>query len=398
MADFSANPRPAPTTVVGVRGVDDNNSVNVVADVDSELHMWMPSGNPLFTMTKAFRKTRTASQYRYDILTKDEHPFSATVNTTTTAVATSVVLESGHGNRVYTSGLYKNVQTDEVVRVSAVSTDTLTIRRGIGGTAAAALTAGDKLLFIGSAFEDGSGKGRLLSVAEANNYNYTQIFKTAYGMTGRQQHTKLYTGRDLPQQRLEAGITHAKAIEYSAFFGVRESFSGTDQLVTTTGGVDYFLASNIWNLNGTVPSERSFIEFLEEAMKWGGGGNLNGSGTKTLFCSSRWLTEINFWAHDRLEIRQDESTLGIEIAKYRSPHGTVNLVRAAILDYEYPDRAYLIDINEIRQVKHEGRGNTKIVRDIQNVDADSYEEQLLTDMGWEVTLEGSHALLKGLSV
>ena len=78
-----------------------------------------------------------------------------------------------------------------------------------------------------------------------------------------------------------------------------------------SGGLEYFIKSNYWNLAGKRPTERAFVEFLEEAMRWGKGGRQNGSGVKWLFHSARWGTEIEFWAKDRLEMKTLEKVMGL---------------------------------------------------------------------------------------
>jgi hypothetical protein len=71
----------------------------------------------------------------------------------------------------------------EVLQVTAISTNTLTVVRGIGGTTAAALVDTDPLFVIGTAAEEGA----LSQVARTQNpvaTNYTQIFKHSVEASG----------------------------------------------------------------------------------------------------------------------------------------------------------------------------------------------------------------------
>jgi uncharacterized protein DUF5309 len=399
MADFSVNPRPFPTTVTGARGPEDVTSARVVVDMKDDILLYLPSATPLLSLTGKMRGKRTTTQYRFDLLYQDEEPRTAQATAATAAGVTTIPVASGQGARLPKFALLLNPRTGETVWVtgSHTGTDSVPVTRGIGSTAVDIL-AGDTFVFTRTAYEDGSGKGDLISAIESQDFNYTEIVKTPYGVTGRQNNTKLYGGKDLAHLRKIKGIEHAKSLEFQLFHGTRSSFNGTGgHLVTTSGGLDYYIKSNVWNLDGTVPTERAFVEMLEEGMKWGRGGNLDGSRTKWLLHSSRWATEINSWGNDRIRITPKEKVLGLDVKEFLSPHGRVMLVVDPILDYYFPDRAYLLDLNHVRPAVFQGR-DTKIMRDIQDNDVDGTEELILTDSGVEVELEASHVLIKGLSV
>jgi hypothetical protein len=399
MADFSANPRPFPTTVTGARGPEDVNAARVVVDMKDDILLYLPSATPLLSLTGKMRGKRTTTQYRFDLLYQDEEPRTIQAAAALAAGGVTLVVASGQGARIPRFAILLNVRTGESVYVtnSHTGTDSVPLTRGIGSTAVD-IVAGDTFMLTRVVYEDGSGKGDLISAIESTDYNLTEIVKTPYGVTGRQSNTKLYGGKDLAHLRKIKGIEHAKSLEFQLFHGTRASFNGTGgHLVTTSGGIDYFAKSNVWNLDGTIPTERAWVEMLEEGMKWGRGGNLGGSRTKWLFHSSRWATEINSWGNDRIRITPKEKVLGLDVKEYASPHGRVMLVVDPILDYYYPDRAYLLDLNHIRPAAHQGR-DTKIMRDIQSNDVDGQEELILTDSGVEVELEASHVVIKGLSV
>jgi hypothetical protein len=399
MADFNTNPRTVATTITGDRGPENEVSQRIVADVEDTIHLYRPAATPLTVFTGKIRNKRTAHQYQYDYLTLDEYPRAVTSSAAYTALDTSIVLDAGLGDRVPTNAVLINTRTGESLFVSGVSTDTLTVVRGIGasgGVAGAAIEVGDQFIFTRAVFEDGTGKGSLKTNKAARDFNYTEIIKTTYGFTGRDIETEMYGGDDVEVTRKWAGIEHLKSIEFMMFFGARQLITTGTHYKTFSGGADYFLKSNVWNLSGdTEPKERAFVEFLEEAMRWGKGGFENGSAKKYLFASSRWLTVINGWATDRIRLVTSDKLLGIELMEYLSPHGTVYLVKTPILDQFHADRAYLFDLNHVRQVVHRGRG-TKIMKNIQANDIDGMEEMYQSDVGSQFELEASHSLLKGL--
>lgn len=396
MADFVSTPRTLPTSVTGSRGPETDIAIRLVEDVKEKVFKYMPSATPLTVFTAKVQGRRTVHQYRYDVLSLDQFPRGSVVGTAALAGDTSIVLAAGEGDKVPRNAVLINLRTEESIYVTAVATDTLTVTRGIGGTTPAGVSVGDTLLFTRAVFEDGSGKGSFKSIKTATDYNFCEIIKTGVAFTGRDLNSDFRGGDDADMTRKWAAIEHLKSIEFMSFFGRRHSLTGSGgHLTTFSGGLDYYVRDNVWDLNDEVPTERAFIEFLEVAMREGQGGYLNGSGTKYLFGSARYMTEISFWAKDRLRYVSDDRLLGIDVKEYLTPHGKVMLVHAPILDEWHKDRAYLIDLNHVAQAVHRGR-NTKLYKNIQDPDVDGVEELWMSDVGFQVEAPDSHAVIKGL--
>jgi hypothetical protein len=358
---------------------------------------YQPEATPLLTLTAKLRGKREAFNYRFEWLEKDEFPRTLTVTAAALDTDTSVSVTAGEEARVAANYVVENKNTGELFSVGATSSGTLSsLVRGIGG-GAAAMSVGDTLVVLGPVYEDGASAGSPRSIQEFNLFNYTQIIRTPFGFTGRDRATELYGGRDETVETKWQSIEHKKSIEYFMFFGKRHLITSGTHYRSFTGGLEYFINSNVWNVSGVTLNERAFVEFLEQGLKWGKGGNQNGSGQKFLLCSSRWLTEINGWVHDRLQYRVLDKQIGFSAMEYVSPHGSVMLMRAPLLDYYHPDYAFLIDRNHLKYVNHRDR-DTKLRLDIQANDVDGRENEYLTDVGLEVSFEHSHALLKGLSV
>lgn len=396
MADFSPNSRTAPTLVSGTRGPENQNTARVVVDMQDEILLYQPEATPLLTLTGKMRNKREAVNARFEWLEKDEYPRVLEVTAAADSDDTAISVVAGHDARVFVGAVVINLRTGENILVNAAPTSGSlgTVVRGIGG-GAADIVVGDRLLYAFNAYEDGAGLGVLKSVQEFNEYNYTQIIRTPFGFTGRDLQTELYGGRDEMTETKWQAIEHKKSIEYAMGFGKRDTRTGT-HVQTFTRGVDSFIVTNRWNVEGITLTERSFVDFLEVGMKWGKGGNQNGSGTKYLLCSSRWLTEINSWVGDRLRYKPIDEKIGFSAMEYASPHGSVELLRWPLLDYFHPDRAFLLDMNHIRYVYMRGR-DTKLYVDRQANDIDGKTNEYLSDCGVQVNFEHAHAALFGLA-
>ena len=364
--------------------------------MQDEILLYQPEATPLLTLTGKMRKKREAVNARFEWLEKDEYPRSLEVTAAADSDDTAISVVAGQDARVFTGAVVINLRTGENILVNATPTSGSlgTVVRGIGG-GAADIVIGDKLLYAFNAYEDGAGLGALKSIQEFNEYNYTQIIRTPFGFTGRDLVTELYGGRDEMTETKWQAIEHKKSIEYAMAFGKRETRTGTHQQ-TFTKGIDNFVVSNRWNVEGVSLTERSFVDFLEVAMKWGKGGNQNGSGTKYLLASSRWLTEINSWVGDRLRYKPIDDSIGFAAQEFNSPHGNVELLRWPLLDYFHPDRAFLLDFNHIRYAYLRAR-DTKLYVDRQANDIDGKTNEYLSDCGVQVNFEHSHSALFGLA-
>jgi hypothetical protein len=396
MAEFNPNARTAPTAITtSMRGPESQNTARVVVDMEDQILLYQPEATPLMTLTAKMRKKRKAVNPRFDWLEKDEYPRGITLSAAVDQDDTSLTAASATEAVYAVAGnVLVNTRTGENVLVTTTPTTTaIVVTRGIGG-GNADMDIGDTLLIAFNSQEDGAGLADERSIQEFNYFNFTQIIRTPFGFTGRDLQTELYGGRDEMTETKWQAIEHKKSIEYALAFGKRHTMTGTHQR-TFTNGLDNAILTNRWNVEGVSLTERSFVEFLEVAMKWGKGGNQNGSGTKYLLASSAWLTEINGWVGDRLRYKTLDKSIGFEAQVFNSPHGNVNIIRWPLLDYFHPDKAFLLDLNHIRYVYMRGR-DTKLLYDRQGNDIDGKTNEYFSDVGAQIDFEHSHSALFGL--
>jgi hypothetical protein len=392
--------RPIPSIVTGIRDPGSTVAQRIIADVQDEILLYMPSAAPLTTLSGMMRKKRETTQYAFDWLEKDEFPRSVT-NTTVDAVGnvTTVAVTAGQGVRVAPNFVLRNRTTGEQMLVTAVATDSLTVVRGIGnGGVGLAIANGQILDFLRAVYPDGAGIGTMKSIKEDRKFNYTEIVRTPFGFTGRQMNTDMYGGKDPMTEKKWHGIEHAKSLENSMFFGKRHTQNAASGMIQSfTGGLESFIATNVWDLAGLNLTERAFVEFLEFGMKWGRGGSneRGGDATKYLFASRSWLTEIEFFAKPRIQYRPIDKRIGLKAGFYDTTHGTVVLVMTPILDGAHADKAFLVDMNHIRYAYHQGR-DTKLLDNRQANDIDGESFEYMTDFGAQIELEAAHGILKGL--
>ncbi len=399
MADFDPAPRTEPTVISGTRAPEDQLSNRLVIDMQDKILLFMPEATPFLTLTGKIKGKRKANSSKFEWMEKDFKPRKITISGAQDDTTTAIEVGATDDDKLSVNDIIRNTRTGEVILVSAVGSDAFTAVRNIGG-GGAAMESGDICVILGSSYPDNSLKGTSKSIQEYANYNYTQIFRTPFDFSGRDLQTEMYGGDDKMNETKWQAIEHKRSIEYSFFFGKRHliAAAGGVKARSFTGGLEWAINTNIWNVGGVGLNTRTFNEFLEEGLRWGKGGRQQaGAAKKYLLASSRWLTEINSWAEQKLEYRVLDSSIGFAAMEYKSPHGIVYLVPAPLLDEYHPDYAFLCDFNHLDYAYMRGR-DTKLLSGREENDRDGEAFEYFSDCGLQVQDERAHSLLKGINV
>jgi hypothetical protein len=371
------------------RGTANILSDRVAVNMSDKISMLEPEASPLLVLTKKLGN-KTTSNYKFEWMEQDPMARWVSANTVSdiAADATTLPLQTDEGANVAVNDIIKVVRTGEILRVTDISTDSLTVTRGYGTTAGAVIKDDDKILIIGNALMQGSG-----SPAEKYNtptplYNYTQIFKTPFSITGTLENTKLIGGEELARERLIAGIEHAKSIEYALLFGERKLDTTGAQPLSTTAGVVTFLTGtdNVSTVAKADLVEADFETFCEEVFTYG-------SGEKVMFACPYMITKINTWAKGKLEIVQadKDKTYGLNIVKYMTPHGTLDIVKHPLFVQGYAGYNLVLDLDELSYRPLQNR-DTKLQTNIQDNDEDGERDQYITESGLELRMPKKHGM------
>jgi hypothetical protein len=121
-----------------------------------------------------------------------------------TSAATTLTVTTGDGQYFRAGDLLRaslisataasSYVRDEVIYVVSVSTDTLTVTRGYGGTTAAGITNGDELQRIGRSELEGADSPSAVSNNMNRRSNYTQIFTEPVNISGSLQAARILGG------------------------------------------------------------------------------------------------------------------------------------------------------------------------------------------------------------
>ncbi len=354
-----------------------------------------PSATPLTVLTTRMPSAPTGNP-EFSWVEDDLPPRFDAINNGAgyNSSATSVVVDNG----AYFAAdeLWKVTRTAEVVRVTAVSTNTLTIVRGIGGGAAAILD-NDELMIVGTA----SAENALSREARSDNpvkiTNYTQIFRDSIEASETWRGSETFTSPDdWTRTVAKTMIVHKLKLENTYWHG-KPSEDTTGAPLRTTGGAFHFIQTNRTDMGGTM-TEAEFFGGFSNAFRY---GNQN---AKMAFASRLAVDVVNGFPRGKLEVVQgdNDATYGLSIMKFRSPHGTLNFVTHNMFEGAvFGGYIAVLDLSQLRKrpMRAHGGGtrDTHTNEHIETPGQDGRKDEILTETGLEFGLEKTHALMTGIT-
>jgi hypothetical protein len=386
-----------------VTGVRDTNNIltanqnnRLKIDMSEKIALLQPSATPFITFLKRAKgNTEAAKNPKFSWFEDDLGARWDALNMAGNAAADATKIIFDTGGIFSVGDIVKVPRTGECFTITAVDPDgdnanEFTVVRGYGSTAAAIINNDDPLVIIGNANQEGAGVRTIKSTQEVEVYNYTQIWRTPFGVTNTQNASDFYGGSDLSYQQKKKGIEHARDIARSFLFGeLKLDTTGTHPKRTTKGLLG-FLSENNYAAGGALTQAEFDTNVAEVCFKYG-------SKEKLMLCSARVLSTINTWALGKLQIQQDETTFGLAVVKYVSPFGILNLVHEPMFEGAiYGGYAAILDVENIKYRPLKGR-DTKLNTNIQANDTDGRTDEYITEAGLEVRSAKTHAIVTGVT-
>jgi hypothetical protein len=382
------------TLITGQRATAGTQGVNQdqrKIDMADKILLLEPDAAPLTVITKNIKKIPTGNpQFKWQ---EDElDPRFDRINNGAgyAAGATSIIVDNGSYFQV--QQIVYVTRTGEAMRVTAVSTNTLTVVRGVGSTAAA-LVDNDELLIANTAQPEGDASKPARTRNPSTVTNYTQIFRTEWDETDTARFSEYETDDDWDYAAGKIGIEHKKSLEYALMVGrpSEDTSSGTPR--RTTGGFAHFVTSNITDASGQL-TELEFFTALRPAFRYG-------AKEKWGMCSALAVDVLNGFPRGKLQTQQGTTSFGLKVMQYISPHGVLNIVTHWLLEGDtLGGQIWIMDTDVVayRFLQNKrGSRDSHIRTEIQNNDVDGRKDEWLTEMGMRFGLEKRHAKVIGIT-
>jgi len=183
---------------------------------------------------------------------------------------------AGHGVRLKVGSLIRNnseAGKTEVMQVTAITTDTLTVVRGYGSTNGETHTTGTTWRIVGNPAQEGQDPPADESKVRSKVSNYTQIFQKGINIS--------YTMRSVMQAGVADEFTFQIArrlmeimreLDSSIILGIKSASAGSDTVYRTMAGLLEFVSASGGNTNAT--AELFTLTVLNDMCKqiWDDGG------------------------------------------------------------------------------------------------------------------------------
>lgn len=225
----------------------------------------MPNGTaPLFGLTSML-SDETAAAVEHGFFTKTMIFPEGKINLGAgySSTATTLILDST--TNLLPGMIMRIERTGENIIINTVASATsITVTRGVGTVAAAAIDDNDDLYQVGNAFEEASYRPTAQNVVPVRITNYTQIFRNTWAISGSAAATEVIAGGSTDaESRQDCAALHAADIEKAIFFGQKsqgtrngQPFRTMDGLIAIVGTASYYPASyggstNVFTAGGT---------------------------------------------------------------------------------------------------------------------------------------------------
>lgn len=375
------------SVITGTRITKNINQDRRVVDMSKGIALLQPSKSPLIVLTKRLKKAKPTYNPIYHWLEDDLQGRWGAVDGAH-ADASAITVAVADGTLFAKGDIIKIPRTGEIMRVSDISTNNLTVVREYGTTTKAALVDKDPVLILGNARPEAGSAVDARTVVTSTVYNYTQIFSKSVAVSKTLDASKLYGGDDRAYQRRKAGIEHAIDIERSMWFGERAEKHSGGTTIRAMGGVLSLIKdkAQAYGASNSLTEDNFEKGFLEKLFQYG-------SDKKVMFCAPRVLSVINSWGRHKLDTVVGATEYGLDISKYISTHGDLLLVRHPLFEGPvYGKMGVALDLENVAYRPLVGR-DTKLRTNIGAEKDDFYLDEYLTEAGFEIKLPETHGIL-----
>lgn len=387
-------------TILGLRDTADFPSAEREMDWDTVIMRRYPRSEqkaPLTALMSGMKKEITKDPHFY-WFDKASPVRSAAINYTTgyNTTATTFVVDSSAPFRA--GDLVRNARTGEVMKVASdpAGATALIVARG-WGSAAAAITDDDTLFVCGTAIAEGATARNSLYSDPSETYNYTEINRYPLKLTNTAKATKLRTGAAWKEMRQDALDQFNIDRERRYIWGVRHIDSSGSEPVRTSGGILYFVSTNVSNVSDGNLTHDAWTTFLMNLFKYGGG-------EKLCLCGNRFLKVINDMIEARAEVslRSNEEVYGIKITRYQTPFGDVYFKNHPLFNEitDHSKAGLFLDPRYIKRRPLSGNGVNRDVQYLKNRqanDEDCTKDEFLVEDGLQVHMEAAHGYLSNVN-
>lgn len=294
---------------------------------------------------------------------------------------TALVVTSGEGVKFQVGDVM--ALDSELVWVSSISTDTLTITRGFGGTTQATHASTVTVTLRTRARVEGADANDSPTTNPTSSYNYTQILQKTINVTRTRQKVSQYgIENEYDYQTQKAMEELAVLCNNIAYYGKRAA--GSASAARGAGGLTQFITTNVNALSSTPALTQKHIEDgVEDCWDFGGKPDL-------LVCGAWGNKKIRDMYAPHVRTERDDTRGGILIDKILVPPvGWVDLLTDRNCQTNY---LYILEADKVGWIPFDEFTQSELSQT-----GDAAKGEVVGEYGFVTMNEKAHAIISGFS-
>jgi len=361
-------------------------TANNAIDMSGTLALITPSDVPLLSIIGRDSLSTPCTAVKHEWLEDVLRPLDSLVADSTIANTTDpVAMNVTTGQGVYfAAGDILQIDS-ELMRVTSVSTDAVTVARGFGGSTAASHASGAGIRITGAVSVQGAAVGPARTTTKVGKYNYTQIYNQSVTITSTQRSTSKWTG---PSNELARLLDNEMKVAWQLWERSLLAGRKVAAAASVAGAMDGILP--VISTNAYAKSSAYLTkEFILAAMQdcWTAGGSPD-----KIVLNAFQKRQANKFLDSMRQTNRIDRIAGAIVDSYTSDFGIADIV----LDRNLPaDTVLLIDSDKIGFGPLQGNG----LRAVKLPDTTALAEtwQVVGEYTSETRNENAHAKITGLA-
>ena len=351
------------------------NTSNFAADLQKKsfstmITRLMPNGSaPLFGLTSMLGD-ETAAAVEHGFFSKTMIFPEATINNGAgyAAGATTFTVDSTANTL---PGMIMRVERtgENIIFNTIASAVSVTVTRGVGTVAAAAILDNDVMYQVGNAFEEASVRPQANNIIPVRVTNLTQIFRNTWAISGSANATEVIAGDSTEaESRQDCAAFHAADIEKAIFFGQKSQGTRNGQPFRTMDGLlnmietpanypaSYGGATNSFTAGATT-NYTQLSGFLDNVFDQT--TDPKGSKERVLFCGGTAKVVINNIGrlNGDYQLMDGQTNFGLEFSTLTMPRGKFRIIEHPLFNTNavWSKMAVAVDLPTFRLAYLKGR-------------------------------------------
>ena len=313
----------------------------------------------------------------------------------TAAAALGFDVAGGEGWKVQVGTVIRVPRTGETMVVSAITTDSITVTRSWGATAAADLLANEPLQIIGTAQTEGYSVPVGGSSSPVEKTARVQIFSNPFGVTNTMLSTEIYDDMNsYDGKKRKAFIQHMSDQDTTALWGEINSTGTGATLRKTSTSLNETITSNVTDFQGLLMAELAFQNALLPIFEVG-------SQHKILVCSAYVANVVSNYSTMKLQTNNGETKYGNAIRSYVFGSGELTIVVARkSLSGPNSRTSFVVDADNCKRIVLGGNGKSRETQyrefSSESTKSDQISGEWFAEAGFYFPQEDSHAKLMNI--